>query len=212
MPYRFGDAYTKLRSTDTDAETLLHKVYAMEPLGAKPLPEIIAHRFAFSYAYPGAVITPAKISVSEIKRRFAEAEALAATSGSIIDDDLDSTLQATSGETGITAEEQALPNHEPADGVLMNGVSVNEGTIIDEAFAMKPVALSEEAVTASGARWGTLMHEAMQWLPLQPYTKESLKKALDNLVLAGYMTMDERQVLNETYLRQFYESAWGSGC
>lgn len=204
-----GSAYTKLRSTSTDAEMLLHKVYAMEPLGAEPLPEAIAHRFAFSYAYPGAVITPAKISVSEIKRRFAEAEALAATSGSIIDDDLDSTLQATSGETGITAEEQALPNHEPADGVLMNEVSVNEGTIIDEAFAMKPVALSEEAVTGSGARWGTLMHEAMQWLPLQPYTKESLKKALDNLVLAGYMTMDERQVLNETYLRQFYESALG---
>ena len=74
------------------------------------------------------------------------------------------------------------------------------------------VALSfmhESTPIRSGARWGTLMHEVMQWLPLQSYTRPSLRKALDNLALQGYLTDEERKAISETRIYDFFQSDLG---
>ena len=63
---------------------------------------------------------------------------------------------------------------------------------------------------STGARWGTLMHEAMQWLPMEKYTQKSLSAKLDQLVLGGYFTLEERQVLSDRALYRFFTSDLGS--
>lgn len=62
---------------------------------------------------------------------------------------------------------------------------------------------------STGARWGTLMHEAMQWLPMEKYTQKSLSAKLDQLVLEGYFTLEERQVLSDRALYRFFVSDLG---
>ena len=69
--------------------------------------------------------------------------------------------------------------------------------------------MAESATIRSGARWGTLMHEVMQWLPLQSYTRPSLRKALDNLALQGYLTDEERKAISEKRIYDFFQSDLG---
>ena len=76
-------------------------------------------------------------------------------------------------------------------------------------FGIKPQALEAAEEVSTGARWGTLMHEAMQWLPLETYTQESLSAKLDQLTLSGYFTQDERHVLNDKALYRFFNSDLG---
>ena len=61
----------------------------------------------------------------------------------------------------------------------------------------------------TGAQWGTLMHEAMQWLPLAKYTQASLTKELDTLVTKGTFTEEERNLLSDTSLYKFFSSDLG---
>nr|WP_298630922.1 PD-(D/E)XK nuclease family protein [uncultured Veillonella sp.] len=61
----------------------------------------------------------------------------------------------------------------------------------------------------TGAQWGTLMHEAMQWLPLTKYTQASLTKELDALVTKGTFTEEERNLLSDTSLYKFFSSDIG---
>ena len=65
-------------------------------------------------------------------------------------------------------------------------------------FGRKPQALQSEEDVLTGAQWGTLMHEAMQWLPLAQYTQASLTKELDALVTKGTFTEEERNLLSDT--------------
>lgn len=69
--------------------------------------------------------------------------------------------------------------------------------------------INEFTPIRSGARWGTLMHEVMQWLPLQSYTRPSLRQALDNLALQGYLTDEERKAISEKRIYDFFQSHLG---
>lgn len=69
--------------------------------------------------------------------------------------------------------------------------------------------INESTPIRSGARWGTLMHEVMQWLPLQSYTRLSLRQALDNLALQGYLTDEERKAISEKRVYDFFQSHLG---
>lgn len=69
--------------------------------------------------------------------------------------------------------------------------------------------MNESTPIRSGARWGTLMHEVMQWLPLQQYTRLSLRQALDNLALQGYLTDEERKAISEKRIYDFFQSHLG---
>ena len=69
--------------------------------------------------------------------------------------------------------------------------------------------MNESTPIRSGARWGTLMHEVMQWLPLQSYTRPALKQALDTLALQGYVTDEERKAISEKRIYDFFQSDLG---
>ena len=76
-------------------------------------------------------------------------------------------------------------------------------------FAVTLQSMEEEAPMQSGARWGTLMHTVMQWLPLQSYTRPALRKAVDNLILQGYVSEEERKVISEKRVYDFFHSDLG---
>lgn len=76
-------------------------------------------------------------------------------------------------------------------------------------FDVTLASMAESASIRSGARWGTLMHEVMQWLPLQGYTRPSLRQALDTLALQGYLTDEERKAISEKRIYNFFQSDLG---
>ena len=139
------------------------------------LPKEVLDRFNFSYGFSEATRTAAKISVSEIKRRFQEAEEAARA------------LNADRGHDGnyaFAAIDQAKAGE--LEGLVGPKAfdSLGQSKALDQAianspFGRKPAFLgdSEEDLMA-GAHWGTLMHEAMLYLPLADYDQASLQKAL----------------------------------
>ena len=76
-------------------------------------------------------------------------------------------------------------------------------------FDVTLASMTESTPIRSGARWGTLMHEVMQWLPLQRYTRPSLRQALDSLALQGYLTDEERKAISEKRIYDFFQSRLG---
>lgn len=61
----------------------------------------------------------------------------------------------------------------------------------------------------SPAEWGTLMHRAMQLLPLEPYDRAGLTQALDRLEARGQFSPEERQALDEDKLLAFFQTELG---
>lgn len=186
-----GMAYVPPTGVTGETATLLKAVRELAPVSAEPLAESIVARFNFKYPYPGAVRTAAKISVSEIKRRFAEREEEA---------------ERLTREMTTLQSDVAIVDDADVDAVADAALMVpTEGP-----FALKPVALQhEEDLRREGATWGTLMHEAMQWLPVKAYTASSLKAALDRLATDGYFTTEERARLHEGMLLSFFTSPLG---
>ena len=45
--------------------------------------------------------------------------------------------------------------------------AISEIEIADSVFGRKPMAIADAEEIVTGAQWGTLMHEAMQWLPVK---------------------------------------------
>ena len=88
-------------------------------------------------------------------------------------------------------------------------VTVSSDELANSVFGRKPQALQSEEDVLTGAQWGTLMHEAMQWLPLVKYTQASLTKELDALVTKGTFTEEERNLLSDTSLYKFFSSDLG---
>lgn len=64
-------------------------------------------------------------------------------------------------------------------------------------------------VEADPATIGTLLHRALQNLPLKNYTEETMKQALDAMALRALFTEQERSLLSEALLLRFFESSLG---
>ena len=187
-----GMAYVPPTGATGETAALLKAVRDLAPVQAEPLPDDIVARFGFKYDYPGAVRTAAKISVSEIKRRFAERDEEAER------------LTVDQDELPMVAESVV-----PFEAGSVPG-EATEAAPSDGPFAVKPLALQhEEDLCREGAAWGTLMHEAMQWLPVKAYTKASLTAELDRLATDGYFTPEERARLHEGMLLSFFTSPLG---
>ena len=160
--------------------------------------EEIVQRFAFTYPNLVAAKTTAKISVSELKRRFAErdAEAVSATDVSmqqkpVISCDI---TEDTTGENAIL--DTSIP-------------TINETELADSVFGRKPLAIAAADEVVTGAQWGTLMHEAMQWLPVKKYTQKSMTDMLDSLQAEGKFSDEERSLLSDRSLYGFFNSDLG---
>ena len=190
----YGDLDYK---ADVD-ETIINTVRVLGKVNDVELSEEIVQRFAFTYPNLVAAKTTAKISVSELKRRFAErdAEAVSATDVSmqqkpVISCDI---TEDTTGENAIL--DTSIP-------------TISETELADSVFGRKPMAIADAEEIVTGAQWGTLMHEAMQWLPVKKYTQKSMTDMLDSLQAEGKFSDEERSLLSDRSLFGFFNSDLG---
>ena len=190
----YGDLDYK---ADVD-ETTINTVRVLGKVNDVELPEEIVQRFAFTYPNLVAAKTTAKISVSELKRRFAErdAEAVSATDVSMQQKPVIS-CDITEDTTGENA-------------ILDTSIPTISGTeLADSVFGRKPLAIAAADEVVTGAQWGTLMHEAMQWLPVKKYTQTSMTAMLDSLQAEGKFSDEERSLLSDRSLYGFFNSDLG---
>ena len=192
-----GSLYGDLDYKADIDETTINKVCELKAVNDVELPQEIEDRFNYTYPYSDATRRTAKISVSELKRRFQERELEAGT----ID---------TLNEQIVTVDTGA--KRAVSDAILGQAIKLdvrNADDLANSVFGRKPQALQSEEDVLTGAQWGTLMHEAMQWLPLAQYTQASLTKELDALVTKGTFTEEERNLLSDTSLYKFFSSDLG---
>lgn len=190
----YGDLDYK---ADVD-ETTINTVRVLGKINDVELPEEIVQRFAFTYPNLVAAKTTAKISVSELKRRFVErdAEAVSATDVSMQQKPVIS-CDITEDTTGENA-------------ILDTSIPTISGTeLADSVFGRKPLAIAVADEVVTGAQWGTLMHEAMQWLPVKKYTQKSMIAMLDSLQAEGKFSDEERSLLSDRSLYGFFNSNLG---
>ena len=121
---------------------------------------------------------------------------------------LDSIPDACTDDTEPTGE-QGMENG-AEKGKEKGAEDISEEAPVDLGpFDVALSSMNESTLIRSGARWGTLMHEVMQWLPLQSYTRPSLRQALDSLALQGYLTDEERKAISEKRIYDFFQSDLG---
>ena len=190
----YGDLDYK---ADVD-ETTINTVRVLGKVNDVELPEEIVQRFAFTYPNLVAAKTTAKISVSELKRRFAErdAEAVSATEVSM----QQKPVISCEASDDTTDEAAVVDTSIPA---------ISETELADSVFGRKPMAIADAEEIVTGAQWGTLMHEAMQWLPVKKYTQTSMTAMLDSLQAEGKFSDEERSLLSDRSLYGFFNSDLG---
>ena len=209
-----GSLYGDLDYKADIDETTINKVRELKAVNAVELPQEIEDRFNYSYPYSDATRRTAKISVSELKRRFQERELEAGT----IDTLNEPIVTVDTGAKRAVSDAilgQAIKldvcnaDRDATSNVAVPTITVSADDLANSVFGRKPQALQSEEDVLTGAQWGTLMHEAMQWLPLAQYTQSSLTKELDALVTKGTFTEEERNLLSDTSLYKFFSSDLG---
>ena len=217
-----GSLYGDLDYKADIDETTINKVRELQAVNSVELPPEIEDRFNYTYPYSDATRRTAKISVSELKRRFQERELEAGTidtlnepivtvdtgakravSDAILGQAIKLDPKSSANVEAKNTNAAGLPIMEASD------VTVSSDELANSVFGRKPQALQSEEDVLTGAQWGTLMHEAMQWLPLAQYTQASLTKELDALVTKGTFTEEERNLLSDTSLYKFFSSDLG---
>ena len=217
-----GSLYGDLDYKADIDETTINKVRELQAVNSVELPPEIIDRFNYTYPYSDATRRTAKISVSELKRRFQERELEAGTIDTLnepivtvdtgakraVSDAILGQAIKLDPKSSVNVEAKninaaGLPITEASD------VTVSSDELANSVFGRKPQALQSEEDVLTGAQWGTLMHEAMQWLPLVKYTQASLTKELDALVTKGTFTEEERNLLSDTSLYKFFSSDLG---
>ena len=190
----YGDLDYK---ADVD-ETTINTVRVLGKVNDLELPEEIVQRFAFTYSNLVASKTTAKISVSELKRRFAERDAEAVSA------------------TEVSMQQQSVPSGDATDDTTDEAAvvdtsipAISETELADSVFGRKPMAIADAEEIVTGAQWGTLMHEAMQWLPVKKYTQQSMTDMLDSLQAEGKFSDEERSLLSDRSLYGFFNSDLG---
>ena len=217
-----GSLYGDLDYKADIDETTINKVRELKAVNAVELPQEIEDRFNYSYPYSDATRRTAKISVSELKRRFQEREIEAGTIDTLnepivtVDTGVKRAVSDAILGQAIKLDPKSSVNVEAkninAAGLPIteaSDVTVSSDELANSVFGRKPQALQSEEDVLTGAQWGTLMHEAMQWLPLAQYTQASLTKELDGLVTKGTFTEEERNLLSDTSLYKFFSSDLG---
>lgn len=217
-----GSLYGDLDYKADIDETTINKVRELKAVNAVELPQEIEDRFNYTYPYSDATRRTAKISVSELKRRFQERELEAGTIDTLnepivtVDTEAKRAVSDTILGQAIKLDPKSSANVEAkntnAAGLPImeaSDVTVSSDELANSVFGRKPQALQSEEDVLTGAQWGTLMHEAMQWLPLAQYTQASLTKELDGLVTKGTFTEEERNLLSDTSLYKFFSSDLG---
>lgn len=209
-----GSLYGDLDYKADIDETTINKVRELQAVNSVELPQEIIDRFNYTYPYSDATRRTAKISVSELKRRFQEREFEAGTIDTLNEPivTVDTGVKRAVSDT-ILGQAIKLDIRNADSNATSNEsvptITVSADDLANSVFGRKPQALQSEEDVLTGAQWGTLMHEAMQWLPLAQYTQASLTKELDGLVTKGTFTEEERNLLSDTSLYKFFSSDLG---
>ena len=217
-----GSLYGDLDYKADIDETTINKVRELQAVNSVELPQEIEDRFNYSYPYSDATRRTAKISVSELKRRFQEREIEAGTIDTlnepIVTVDTEAKRAVSDAILGqaikldvrnADSNDTSKANSDVTSNTAVPTNTVSADDLANSVFGRKPQALQSEEDVLTGAQWGTLMHEAMQWLPLAQYTQASLTKELDALVTKGTFTEEERNLLSDTSLYKFFSSDLG---
>ena len=210
-----GSLYGDLDYKADIDETTINKVRELQAVNSVELPQEIEDRFNYSYPYSDATRRTAKISVSELKRRFQERELEAGTidtlNESIVTVDTEAKRAVSDAILGQAIKlDVRNADSDDTSNESVPTITVPADDLANSVFGRKPQALQSEEDVLTGAQWGTLMHEAMQWLPLAQYTQASLTKELDALVTKGTFTEEERNLLSDTSLYKFFSSDLGT--
>ena len=192
-----GNDYSVSQETPSVEVDILEQVRAQLPVEAPALDPIVVDRLTSIYPYESSTERAGKISVSEIKRRFVELEELAQQ---MIEPD----YRTEQNDSSIGMESIEIDGTDDTLENVPTELPVDLGP-----FDVTLASMAESMPIRSGARWGTLMHEVMQWLPLQQYTRPSLRQALDSLALQGYLTDEERKAISEKRIYDFFQSQLG---
>lgn len=169
-----------------DQSHLIHHVAALQPVGVGELAEKIKAHLTYNYGHEGAVVTPAKISVSEVKRRFMEREEMAETYRSYLE--RHTVCAATEKESEDNRSEANMIVHDEFSGVP---------------------SFLEEKRGLSATEKGTALHLLMQLLDLPVYTEDTIAKAIERLTLAGHFSEEERAGFDVPKVADFYRSDLG---
>ena len=209
-----GSLYGDLDYKADIDETTINKVRELQAVNSVELPQEIIDRFNYTYPYSDATRHTAKISVSELKRRFQERELEAGTIDTLNEPIVTVDTEAKRAVSDAILGQAIKLDIRNADRDATSNETVPISTVsaddlANSVFGRKPQALQSEEDVLTGAQWGTLMHEAMQWLPLAQYTQASLTKELDALVMKGTFTEEERNLLSDTSLYKFFSSDLG---
>ena len=209
-----GSLYGDLDYKADIDETTINKVRELQAVNSVELPPEIIDRFNYTYPYSDATRRTAKISVSELKRRFQERELEAGTIDTLNEPIVTVDTGAKRAVSDAILGQAIKLDIRNADRDATNNesvptITVSADDLANSVFGRKPQALQSEEDVLTGAQWGTLMHEAMQWLPLAQYTQASLTKELDALVTKGTFTEEERNLLSDTSLYKFFSSDLG---
>lgn len=217
-----GSIYGDLDYKADIDETTINKVRELQAVNSVELPPEIVDRFNYTYPYSDATRRTAKISVSELKRRFQERELEAGTIDTlnepIVTVDTGAKRAVSDAILGqaikldvrnADSNDTSKVNSDVTSNAAVPTITVSADDLANSVFGRKPQALQSEEDVLTGAQWGTLMHEAMQWLPLAKYTQASLTKELDALVTKGTFTEEERNLLSDTSLYKFFSSDLG---
>ena len=217
-----GSLYGDLDYKADIDETTINKVRELQAVNSVELPQEIIDRFNYTYPYSDATRRTAKISVSELKRRFQERELEAGTIDTLNEPivTVDTGVKRAVSDAILgqaikldirNADRDATSNadSDTRNNTAVPTITVSADDLANSVFGRKPQALQSEEDVLTGAQWGTLMHEAMQWLPLAQYTQASLTKELDALVTKGTFTEEERNLLSDTSLYKFFSSDLG---
>ena len=209
-----GSLYGDLDYKADIDETTINKVRELQAVNSVELPQEIIDRFNYTYPYSDATRRTAKISVSELKRRFQERELEAGTIDTLNEPIVTVDTEAKRAVSDAILGQAIKLDIRNADRDATSNETVPISTVsaddlANSVFGRKPQALQSEEDVLTGAQWGTLMHEAMQWLPLAQYTQASLTKELDALVMKGTFTEEERNLLSDTSLYKFFSSDLG---
>lgn len=209
-----GSLYGDLDYKADIDEITINKVRELKAVNSVELPQEIVDRFNYTYPYSDATRRTAKISVSELKRRFQERELEAGTIDTLNEPIVTVDTGAKRAVSDAILGQAIKLDIRNADSNATSNesvptITVSADDLANSVFGRKPQALQSEEDVLTGAQWGTLMHEAMQWLPLAQYTQASLTKELDALVTKGTFTEEERNLLSDTSLYKFFSSDLG---
>ena len=172
-------------------DALLQAAATLSPMPSSPNKDRVEAMLGWQYADRGLAHVPAKLTVTEIKRRFAESHAW--------DEEVPNARQLI--VMNEDEELEAAPAEEPAAA---------DTAKVDEADWPRPRFMQEQAKTLSAMERGTIMHTVMQRLDFAgDISFQGIKKQVANMEAKGILPEGAGKVVYIKGIQGFFTSEIG---